>query len=154
MEQFLNLSCRRLSALMSESAPIVFVIDDDESVRDAINTLLRSVDLKVELFGSTREFLQRKRPDVPSCLVLDVRLHEEAEIAVLRSRLDSLTPREREVLPLVASGRLNKQIAADLGATEATIKVHRASLMRKMQADSLAELVKMVARLNLPGSNP
>src|ERR1700682_4382381 len=74
MEQFLNLPYRRWAVLMSEPPPIVFVIDDDESVRDAIHTLLRSVDLKVELFGSTREFLQRKRPDVPSCLVLDVRL--------------------------------------------------------------------------------
>jgi FixJ family two-component response regulator len=204
---------------MTEPSPVVFVIDDDASMRDALNSLIRSVGLPVELFGSSQEFLQRKRSDVPSCLVLDVRLpgrsgldfqrqltkanihipiifitghgdipmsvqamkagavefltkpfrdqelldaiqialerdrirvEQESEIAVLRQRLDSLTPREQEVLPFVISGRPNKQIAADLGTSEITIKVHRASVMRKMHAESLVELARMAARLGLP----
>jgi len=78
------------------------------------------------------------------------RRQQESEIAALRERFDSLTPREREILPLVVSGRLNKQIAADLGTSEITIKVHRAGVMRKMQAESLADLVRMAGRLDLP----
>ncbi len=78
------------------------------------------------------------------------RRQEETEIAALRERFESLTPREREVLPLVVSGRLNKQNAADLGTSEITIKVHRASIMRKMQAESLADLVRMAGRLGIP----
>ena len=188
-------------------------------VRDALNSLIRSVGLRVELFGSSQEFLQYNRADTPSCLVLDVRLpgrsgldfqrelakanihipvifitghgdipmsvqamkagavefltkpfrdqdlldaiqlalerdrvrlKQDSEIAELRQRLDSLTPREREVLPLVASGRMSKQIAAELGNSEITVKVHRASVMRKMQAESLVDLVRMAARLGLP----
>ncbi len=204
---------------MTEPSPIVFVIDDDAAVRDALNSLIRSVGLRVELFGSSQEFLQYNRADTPSCLVLDVRLpgrsgldfqrelakaniqipvifitghgdipmsvqamkagavefltkpfrdqdlldaiqlalerdrvrlKQDSEIAELRQRLDSLTPREREVLPLVASGRMSKQIAAELGTSEITVKVHRASVMRKMQAESLVDLVRMAARLGLP----
>lgn len=204
---------------MSEPSPTVFVIDDDASVRDSINSLLRSVDLKVELFGSTEEFLQRKILDGPSCLVLDVRLPgksgldfqreliqanirtpiifitghgdipmsvqamkagaleflakpfrdqdlldaiqqalaqdhvrriQEAELAKLRERYESLTPREREVLPLVVSGLPSKQIADAIGAREATVKVHRSQLMRKMGANSLADLVRMGAKMGIP----
>lgn len=201
---------------MIEPKPTVFVIDDDAAIRDALQSLISSMKLHVELFGSAAEFLQRERPDAPSCLVLDVRLpgisgldfqrklteanhsipvifitghgdipmsvramkagaveflakpfrdqdlldaihvalerdrarrQQESEMIVLRERFESLTPREQEVLPLVVSGRLNKQIAAELGTSEITVKVHRASVMRKMQADSLPDLVKMAVRL-------
>src|SRR6266446_4549913 len=204
---------------MSNVAPVVFVVDDDPSVRRAIQRLVESVGLQVELFGSAQEFLRSERPDAPSCLVLDIRLpgisgldfqrqlaeanihipiifitahgdipmtvramkagavefltkpfrdqdlldaiqialerdrtrrQEESEIAVLQERFDSLTPREQEILPLVVSGRPNKQIAAELGTSEITIKVHRGSIMRKMQAESLAHLVWMAGRLGLP----
>jgi FixJ family two-component response regulator len=203
---------------MTEQSPIVFVVDDDASIRDALRSLIHSVGLRVELFESPREFLQGKRPDAPSCLVLDVRLpgksgldlqrelaaanihipiifitghgdipmsvramkagavefltkpfrdqdlldaiqvglerdsarrEREAEVAVLRKRLESLTPREREVLPLVVSGLLNKQAAAELGTTEATVKVHRSQLMRKMGASSLADLVRMSEKMGI-----
>jgi len=206
---------------MTEESPIVFVVDDDASIRDALKSLIRSVGLRVELFGSPREFLQGKRPDAPSCLVLDVRLPGEsgldlqrelaeanvhipiifitghgdipmsvramkagavefltkpfrdqdlldaiqlgleqdrarrlrhAETALLRERLESLTPREREVLPLVVLGLLNKQVAAEIGTTEATVKVHRSQLMRKMGANSLPDLVRMVERIGIPGA--
>jgi FixJ family two-component response regulator len=204
---------------MSEPPSIVFVIDDDASVRDALNSLIRSVGLQVQLFGSVQEFLQTTRPDMPSCLVLDIRLpgtsgldfqrqladahlhipiifitghgdipmsvramkagaiefltkpfrdqdlldaiqlalqrdrirrQQEAEIATLRERLASLTPREREVLPWVVSGLLNKQVAAEIGTSEATVKVHRGQLMRKMGAESLADLVRMAERIGIP----
>src|ERR1700688_940960 len=206
---------------MSEPPSCVFVVDDDASIRDALKSLIRSVGLKVEIFGSPREFLQAKRPDAPSCLVLDVRLpgesgldlqreladadisipiifitghgdipmsvramkagavefltkpfrdhelldaihvawerhratrHPKAETAILRERLESLTPREREVLPLVVSGMLNKQVAAEIGTTEATVKVHRSQLMKKMGADSLPELVRMAEKIGIYGS--
>ena len=196
----------------------VFVIDDDASVREALRSLIRSVGLQVGLFGSPREFMESKRPDVPSCIVLDVRLPgksglefqreliesnvhipiifvtahgditmsvramkagaveflpkpfrdqdlldaiqvalerdrtrraRDAEIATLRERLQSLTPREREVLPLVVSGRPNKQIAAEIGASEAAVKVHRSQLMRKMGAESLPDLVRMTQKLGV-----
>jgi RNA polymerase sigma factor (sigma-70 family) len=204
---------------MIEPNSIVFVVDDDASLREALKSLIRSVGLTVELFGSTREFLQRKGPDVPSCLVLDVRLpgtsgldfqrklteanifipiifitghgdiamsvramkagaiefltkpfrdqdlldaihtglerdrarrQRESEIAILRDRFEWLTPREREVLPLVVSGLPNKQIAAEIGTSETTVKVHRSQLMRKMGANSLPELVRMAERLGMP----
>src|SRR6202167_5123821 len=207
---------------MSEPPSVVFVVDDDASIRDALKSLIRSVGLKVEAFGSPREFLQGKRPDAPSCLVLDVRLpgesgldlqrelaeanihipiifitahgdipmtvramkagavefltkpfhdqdlldaihvalerdrakrKQEAEIAILRQRWESLTPREREVLPLVVSGLLNKQIAGEIGTSETTVKVHRSQLMRKMGADSLAELVRLCERIGIPNPN-
>jgi FixJ family two-component response regulator len=202
---------------MSESDPIVFVVDDDASVRDAVQRLIASVGLRVQTFGSTREFLNNKRPDAPACLVLDVRLpdasglelqrdlaaahvhipiifitghadvpmtvramkagavefltkpfrgqelldaiqeaiakdrvawNERAQMAELRARYDSLTAREKEVLTLVASGLLNKQIGAELGTSELTIKTHRGHVMQKMGADSLADLVKMSEKLN------
>ena len=204
---------------MSEAAPIVFVIDDDPSVRRAIKRLIGSVGLQVELFGSTQEFLHSKRPEAPSCLVLDIRLpgisgldfqrqlaeanihipiifitghgdipmsvramkagavefftkpfrdqdlldaihiaieqdrvrrQREAEIAILRERFESLSAREREVIAMVVSGMLNKQIAAEIGTTENTVKVHRSRAREKMQAKSLADLVKMVERLKIP----
>ena len=205
---------------MTEAHPIVFVIDDDASIRNALKGLISSVGLHVELFGSAQEFLRSSRPDAPSCLVLDVRLpgisgldfqrelaranihipiiffitghgdipmsvramkagavefltkpfrdqdlldaiqlalerdrarrQQEAEIAVLQERFESLTPREREVLPLVVSGLLNKQIAAEIGTSETTAKVHRSQLMRKMGADSLADLVRMAERMGIP----
>src|ERR1017187_4453833 len=204
---------------MNEITPLVFVVDDDPSVRRAIKRLVGSVGLQVELLESARDFLQAKRPDVPSCLVLDIRLRttsgldlqreltkanipvpvifitahgdipmtvramkagavefltkpfrdqdlldaiqialkqdrakreREAEIAGVRERFESLTPREREVVALVVSGMLNKQIAAEIGAAENTVKVHRSRAMGKMQAQSLAGLVKMIERLQFP----
>jgi len=204
---------------MSEPESIVFVVDDDPSVRSAIKRLIVCVGLQVELFESAQEFLASKLPNVPSCLVLDVRLpgisglalqrhlaeanvqipiifitahgdvpmtvralkagavefltkpfhdqdlldaiqlalerdrirhQQEAEIAVLRERFESLTPREREVLPWVVSGLLSKQIADAIGRSEASVKVHRSQLMRKMAADSVAELVRMAEKMEIP----
>jgi len=204
---------------MTEAKSIVFVVDDDASVREALKSLIRSVGLQVELFYSAQEFLHRKRPDGASCLVLDVRLpgisgldfqrklseanisipiifitghgdipmsvramkagalefltkpfrdqdlldaiqlalerdrvrrEREVEIATLRERFESLTPREREVLPGVISGFLNKQIAAEIGTSETTVKVHRGQLMRKMGARSLPELVRMAEKIGIP----
>jgi len=208
---------------MTERLPTVFVLDDDVSIRDPLQTLLRSVGLNVEFFGSASEFMQKMRPDTLSCLVLDVRLpgksgldlqrelteknisipiifltahgdipmtvramkagavefltkpfrdqdlldaiqtalerdrsrrERETEIAILRDRLELLTPREREVLPLVVSGLLNKQIAAEIGTTEATIKVHRSQLMKKLCAESLPELVRMTGKMGIIGAYP
>jgi FixJ family two-component response regulator len=219
-----NFSVHRPGAIsLSEPNCIVFVIDDDATIREALRSLLRSVGLQVELFATTREFLERKRPDVPNCLVLDVRLpgtsgldfqrklaeaavpipiifitghgdipmsvramkagavefltkpfrdqdlldaiqvalekdgarrRREGEIAIIRERFESLTPREREILPLVVSGLLNKQIAAQIGTSEATVKVHRSQLIRKMGADSLANLVRIAERIGIPAGRP
>jgi RNA polymerase sigma factor (sigma-70 family) len=204
---------------MSEPESIVFVIDDDPSVRRAIERLIGCVGLQVEGFGSAQEFLAGNRPNVPSCLVLDMRLpgisglnlqrqlakanihipiifitahgdipmtvramkagavefltkpfrdqdlldaiqlalerdrgrcQQEAELAALRERFELLSPREREVVDLVVSGLPNKQIAAHIGTAENTVKVHRSRAMEKMQAQSLADLVKMVDRLRGP----
>jgi len=209
---------------MSESEPIVFVVDDDPSVRSAIERLIGTVGLQVQLFGSAQEFLASKLPNVPSCLVLDIRLpgisglalqrqlveanvqipiifitshgdvpmtvramkagavefltkpfHDqdlldaihlalekdrgrrqlEAELTALRERFESLSPREREVVAMVVSGMLNKQIAAQIGTAENTVKIHRSRAMEKMQANSLADLVKMIQRLQVsPSKSP
>lgn len=205
---------------MTDAGPIVFVVDDDASIREAVTRLLASVGLRVETFGTTREFLNRQRPDTPACLVLDVRLpdvsglefqqdlatanisipiifitghadipmsvramkagavefltkpfrgqelldavqdaiakdrvawEERVQFSDLRSRYDSLTPREQDVLKLVTSGLLNKQIGAELGISELTIKTHRGRVMEKMGAASLADLVKMTEKLKSQG---
>src|SRR5881296_3588344 len=203
---------------MSEAEPIVFIVDDDLSVRRSTERLLRAAGLKVQTFTSAREFLKHPRPEGPACLVLDVRMPglsgielqrelthsgiqipiifitahgdipmtvramkagavefltkpfrdqdlldaiqialerdrtrrvQETEVAKLRERYESLTPREREVMPLVVSGLLNKQIADTIGATEATVKVHRSQLMRKMGANSVADLVRMAEKIGI-----
>jgi FixJ family two-component response regulator len=198
-------------------SPIVYVVDSDASFRDALSALISSVRLPVQAFDSAQDFLRWRRPDGPSCLILDVRLTDlngldlqsqladakiqipiifvtahgdvamsvramkagavdfltkpfrdqdvldaihlglewdrarrarEAEIGGLQRRFRSLTPRERDVVTSVASGQPNKQIAAQLGVTENTIKAHRKRAMDKMQAQSLPELVKMIERLD------
>jgi FixJ family two-component response regulator len=203
---------------MREEPPLVFVIDDDASVRAAVADLLRSVGLGVAAFGSTEEFLQSERRDAPGCIVLDVRLpgpsglefqrtldqsdihlpiifisghgdipmsvramksgaiefltkplpeqqlldaiqigiardrarRQEAKVvAELRERFNSLTPREREVLALVVTGRRNKQIADQAKLSEMTVKVHRSQIMRKMRAKSLVDLVRMADALGV-----
>jgi len=204
---------------MTEAQAVVFVVDDDEGMRQSLKNLIGSVGLRVEAFASAQEFMRSKLMDVPGCLVLDVRLpglsgldlqkrmadagiaipiifitghgdipmtvramkagavefltkpfrdqdlldaiqqalerdriarEQRAEIEELRGRLDSLTPREREVMGLVVAGLLNKQIAGELGTSETTIKIHRHQVMEKMGAGSLAELVRMADRLGIP----
>jgi FixJ family two-component response regulator len=204
--------------LASAEEPIVFVIDDDASVREALRGLFRSVGLRVEVFGSASEFLQSKIPDVAGCLILDIRLprvsglefqadlvkagilipiifmtgHGDIPMSVKamkagavdfltkpfrdqdmldavamaierdrKRRVDAkalsdlqglfaiLTPREREVLALVAGGLMNKQIAAEIGIAEITVKIHRGHVMKKMGAKSLADLVRMAETLGI-----
>src|SRR5713226_5666770 len=196
--------------------PIVFVVDDDRAVRESTKNLAESVGLRVQTFTTAQDFLNYKRPDVPACLVLDVRLPgfsgldlqrelsqkgspipiifitghgdipmsveamkagavefltkpvrdqqlldaiahairrnrvalaERRELAELRKRYESLTPRERDVMALVAQGLLNKQVGAQLGMSEVTVKFHRARVMQKMEAGSLADLVRITERL-------
>lgn len=203
---------------MTEDNAIVYVIDDDEAIREALAGLLRSVGLMMFGFGSPREFLAYRRPPAPCCLVLDVRLpgasglefqrelshakehipiifitghgdipmsvramkagavefltkpfrdqdlldaiqsalatdsarrEQERSLADLRERLSSLTERERQVMAILVQGQLNKQIGAALGTTESTVKAHRAQIMRKMQAATLADLIRMAHRLQL-----
>jgi FixJ family two-component response regulator len=203
---------------LPEPDAIVWVVDDDVSVREALGSLIRSAGLRVETLASADEFLASPRVEAPSCLVLDVRMprlsgldlqkrmaeinlqipivfitghgdvrtsvramkagaveflmkpfddrdlleaiqqaikrdrearQHQAELGELRTRYESLTPREREVMGRVVSGLLNKQVAAELGTSEITIKVHRAQVMHKMHADSLADLVRMSEKLEI-----
>jgi FixJ family two-component response regulator len=199
---------------MTEPDGLVFVVDDDASLRESLKDLVGSVGLRVEAFASAQEFLRSERPDVPSCLILDVRLkgvsgldlqkriaeadmeipiifitghgdipmtvqamkagavefltkpfrdqdlldaiqqalkrEQRTEIEELYTRYFLLTSREREVMTLVVAGLLNKQIAGDLGTSEASVKVHRQHVMEKMGAGSLAELVRMADKLRIP----
>jgi FixJ family two-component response regulator len=209
--------------LASGEQPIVFVIDDDESMRRALTNLFQSVGLRVEVFGSAPELLQSSLPDVASCLVLDVRLPGlsgldfQTELAKVNIRIpiifmtghgdipmsvqamkagaidfltkpfrqqemldavaraierdrkrrkddeivsnaqalfDTLTPREREVLALVAAGLMNKQIAAEIGTAEITVKIHRGHIMKKMGTRSLADLVRIAEMLGIHRARP
>ena len=208
---------------VSQSQELVFVIDDDASMRTSLSSLFRSVGLKVEVFDSAADFLKVGRPDAASCLVLDVRLPGvsgldfqaelvkaniripivfitghgdipmtvkamkagavefltkpfreqdlldavrlglerdrtrragEAILSELRGRFEALTSREQEVMAFVTSGLMNKQIAADLGVSEITVKVHRGNVMRKMSAKSLADLVRMADVLGIRRERP
>ena len=198
--------------------PVVLIVDDDPSLRDALSSLLRSVGLRVEVFGSAPEMLEAPLPDVASCLVLDIRLpkrsgldfqnelikasikipiifitahgdvpmsvramkagavdfltkpfrdqdlldavanalerdrkrrEEEKGMAALKAKLETLTPREREVMSLVTAGLMNKQVAGEIGVSEITMKIHRGHVMRKMGARSLADLVRMAEVLGV-----
>lgn len=204
---------------MSAPEAMVYVVDDDEAVRVALKDLLESVGLNAETFPSPQNFLKAQRADIPSCLILDVRLpgisgldfqrelaaanieipvifitghgdipmtvqamkagavdfltkpfrdqdlldaihkavdrdrerrQQRSEVTQLRERYEELTPREREVLALVVQGLLNKQVAAELGTSETTVKIHRGQVMRKMQAESLPDLVRMAERICIP----
>ena len=203
---------------MNPQDHVVFVVDDDRRICEALAELLSTYDLHVVTFGSAAEYLASSKPDIPACLVLDVQLPdingldllkqpgqrplpqivfitghgdiptsvraikagavdfltkplkepdlmraihaalaqdrvarlERAELAELRGRLSCLTPRERDVLPLIVSGLLNKQAAAELAISEITVQIHRGRIMKKMQAGSLAELVRIAGKLEIP----
>src|SRR5215510_13263317 len=161
---------------MAAERPVVFVIDDDPSMRHAVEDLIASVGLEPRVFATPQEFLHAKRADAPSCLVLDVRLpgasglafqeeltnagierdrvQRQAAVATagLRQRFATLTEREREIMALVIAGHANKRIAARLGVAEGTVKVHRGQIMRKMLAPSVQELVRMGDMLGKPKS--
>lgn len=208
---------------MTDQVPLVYVVDDDASLRTALLRLLRSVGIEAEAFASAPEFLAHPRAERPGCVVLDVRMprmsglelqqalraagielpiifvtghgdvemsvramkagavdflqkpfHDQdlldaiqravdgdrarrarqAEEAAIRRRYDTLTPREREVLAHLVTGALNKQVAGRLGTSEKTIKVHRARILDKMECESLAELVRLAARLGIHGPEP
>jgi RNA polymerase sigma factor (sigma-70 family) len=203
---------------MNRIVPLIYVVDDDASVREALGSLIRSAGLGVETFASAQEFLARPRADVPSCLVLDVQLpglsgldlqqelakadvqipiifitghgdipmsvqamkagaveflpkpfrdqelldaihqaldrdrharEQRAQREALRRRFDTLTPRQRDVMARMVAGRLNKQIAGELGTSEATVKTHRQQVMAKMRAESLADLIRIADQLGL-----
>ena len=205
-------------ALTNAEDPIVFVVDDDLSVRDSLSNLFRSVGLRTAAFGSAHEFLQHKLPDVPSCLILDIRLprlsgldfqaelakadihipiifmtghgdipmtvramkagavefltkpfrdqdmldavttaierdrtrrNEARALANMRAAFATLTPRERQIMSLVTAGLMNKQVAAEIGVAEITVKIHRGHIMRKMAAKSLPDLVRMAQILGI-----
>ena len=207
----------------TEHQPAIVVIDDDPSMRKALENLFKSVGFEVELFASPQEFLQSERPDRPGCIVLDVRFPGrsgldmqrdlgqagarlpvifitgygdipmsvramkagavefltkpfrdqdlldavgtalekdrtrragETRLAELRSRFATLTARERQVLSLVVAGRLNKQIAGELGVSEMTVKMHRRQVMRKMQAAGVAQLVRLADQLGIASPQP
>lgn len=209
------------SSAMSDPTPVVFVVDDDISVRESLELLIRTAGWQAETYASAQAFLDRPRVGVPSCLVLDVSLPDltgldlqqrlanepsdlpiifitghgdipmtvqaikagavefltkpfdddmllravagaidrsraalgrQADLQLLRERYVSLSQREREVMALVVAGLLSKQIAGELQISEITAKAHRGRVMGKMQADSLADLVKMAARLQLPAA--
>jgi FixJ family two-component response regulator len=201
--------------------PMVFIVEDDTSFRDALRRLFHTVDVRTEVFGSAAELLQNKLPDVPACLILDVRLpglsgldiqHELAKadiqipiifmtghgdipmsvkamkagaidfltkpfrdqdlldavfagierdrrrreqakaVSELRAHLQSLSAREREIMALVTSGLMNKQVAAEVGLSEITVKIHRGNVMKKMGAKTLADLVRMAESLEITNS--